>query len=166
MYKTIIILSTAGLFTVLFLYLNSDQALPEANSQEQAVLIEAPAVEASYAKEKSTELLVQNIETPIAQNIETPSEYQSGLTAYISPETGELTTEPTTARPANANATTNRSKSAKSAPVKFTNYKDGMVRADLYDNFMVPQTATVDCNGELSIEHNEQAEAANPCVVK
>lgn len=111
-------------------------------------------------------------QTPSTQSPNT----NSGLIAYISPVTGELTTQPS-AKQSFAETTTSESatsnqqagiqqQSKELPPIKYTTYENGMIRAQLNGHFMVPQTASVDCNGELHTKHAERLEVAETCVNK
>ena len=90
---------------------------------------------------------------------------QSGLLAYISPQTGELSPQPLTKKEI-AQASSSTRKNEELPPIKYTRYENGMIRADLNGHFMVPQTATVNCNGELHTTHSERTITADKCVNK
>jgi len=98
---------------------------------------------------------------------------QSGLIAYISPETGELVTQPAPTNQSQGQGTAgsiqpkNIEQEIKELPpIEFTSYPDGMVTADLNGHFMVPQMATIDCNGEISTAHSDQHETNVNCATK
>jgi len=138
MYKIVVFTSLIGLILIGSVYLQKD-----------------PSV---YLKKES-----------IAANTE------KGLIAYVSPTTGELTTQPATVRQPTAGDITQSSALNQSAntptnkelpPIKYTTYANGMIRAELNGHFMVPQMATVDCQGKLHTKHTEQLEVTESCVTK
>ena len=96
---------------------------------------------------------------------------QSGLIAYVSLETGELTTQAQAdSKLAQADSKIFQSRVAAKAQqdkelpsIKYTTYANGMVRAQLNGHFMVPQIATIDCQGELHTKHAEQLDVAENC---
>ena len=151
MHKTLIVISIIGFFTVLYLTLHSSNLTQTEISE-------------------NTALQVSTKNTVTTASISS----QSGLIAYISPETGKLTTQAAASNlrtAANPRATvsvaqqTNQDPEAKELPpIKFTTYRDGMVRADLNGHFMVPQTATIDCNGQLRTTHDDHPEVSTHCV--
>ena len=86
--------------------------------------------------------------------------------AYISPETGELTSVPPPGSkglsPADAvQADLNL------PPVKITTHSDGTVQAELNGRFRTPLTATIDCDGKIVTEHSEHGVSeATDCEAK
>ena len=168
MYKTVIITSLIGLAVIGFFYSKQE-------SSATNVRVITP-VETQLASQTTTNKSLNNDQSPSTHSAST----KSGLIAYISPVTGELTTQPSTkqtlstkqtkaeiaiaeAGTSNQQASTQR-QNEELPPIKYTTYENGMVRAQLNGHFMVPQTASVDCNGELHTKHAERIEVAETCV--
>ena len=146
MYKTVIITSLIGVMIIGFFY-----------SKKESSAVNDQVITPS------------NNNQPPSNNNQPPST-ESGLTAYISPVTGELTTQPSSKLRTNQASAVkllpNSQKDKESIPIKYTTYPNGMVRAQLNGHFMVPQSASLDCNGELRIEHAKPLEVAESCSHK
>jgi len=85
---------------------------------------------------------------------------QQGRIAYISPETGELTSKPPeTADPINQSEATSAEQAL--PPIKITTYADGMVKADLNGHFQMEQSATLDCQNNIDISHDHPRNTDN-----
>ena len=149
MFKTSILTCSVGLLVATFLYLQQDQS--GATDTQKVTSVQKMNSEQEFpAADSEPDDLINT---------------QSGLVAYVSPQTGELSPQPLTKKEL-AQASSLSQKDDELPPIKYTRYENGMIRADLNGHFMVPQTATVNCNGELHTTHSERPIAADKCVDK
>ena len=87
----------------------------------------------------------------------------AGRTAYIDPETGQLTSRPSI--PIDNQAAIQAELNL--PPVQYTTYANGTVGAALNGRFRAPLIATIACDGKIKTEHsNELASKTEKCEVE
>jgi len=161
MTKTIILFSSIGLLAALFLYQNGDLGLDSRQKESQQRQPQANELV------QETVNLAQTNDAPVAQDIPASNTPQAGLKAYISPK-GELITEEQARTNKDSKAIAQQPQDLQSKselpPIELTTHDNGMVRIKMNGRNMIPQTVSVDCDGEVTKRHSEQLTTAESCL--